>query len=164
MKTTEVKGKIFPGTLFLYQDDDGNYHWFRNDPMKIDKREMEEIPSIEDVIADWAGQGDIANPIMFRFATAKINRCSRYTMTLPDDIRNGKLNMHIQDMTGRVVEVTTTRNPDPSYPLNGIVFDRTGAMLAMRTYSTDGRCSDLDPDHNLIGVAGPAVFGQEEDN
>ncbi len=155
----EITGRLHPDTFFLSQDENGMYHCFRRDPMKVEDPEDEEITSIADLISDFAGPCDIANPVVFRFAAEKINRCTRFTITLPDEIRVGKVNQHIQDMTGRIVEILNSRNPDPEFPLNGVVFDRSGAMLTTRTYAADGSCSDRIGEHHLIGVVGPAVFG-----
>ena len=163
MESKKIKGRVYPEQLYLTCDKRGIYHWYRRDPMGIPNREEEELSSIEDLISDFYGRGDVANPVTIFINGVKIVRTEKFDILQMVNIRQGTVNRHIEDMEGSVVDILEVRNADPSYPLNGVVFDRRGNILETRTYSIDGLCKDGNEEHSLMAVNGKAVMETYEE-
>lgn len=160
--TTALKGKVYPKQLFLTRDKNGGYHWYDKDPMRIPNREDEELMSIEEIITNFVGTGDVTNPVGVYINCCKIVRSEAFNISQPANIRQGIENKHFEDLEGSVVDVLAVRNSDPEYPLNGVVFDRRGNVVENRTYNLAGFCKDGNEDHSLIAINGEAVFDSDE--
>lgn len=157
-----IQATTYPQNLFLAQDEDGRFHWYRKDPMKSDDLSKEEV-SLEEALMAHYGYGTNINPIIVQIRGAKIDRATPFSLTFLEDFRLGRTEDHIEDIEGHVIEILSTRNSDGQYPLNGVVLSRNGEMIKQRTYSSTGECSDGVENHRLITVNGPAVFNNSKE-
>lgn len=152
-----MKGTVLPKDYFLVRTRDGEYHWYSEDPLKSDNREEAEV-SIEDVITQAVGWGDVDNPVMVHLNCAKIDRSVPFNIGLLAGVRKGSEDKHFEDMSGRVIDVLEAQNPDREFPLTGVVLGSAGEFIDARQYSFKGLCKDGDEAHRLIAVVGPARF------
>ena len=152
-----IEATPYPQNLFLCEDSNGRVHCYRNDPMKTDNPKSQEINLYDELLA-FFGHGDQINPVIFQIRGAKIDRATPFSLSVLESFRLGVAEDHLEDLDGHVVEIIMARNNDSGYPLNAVVIDKDGCMLCQRTYSSTGECSDGDPQHRLVMIAGPAVY------
>lgn len=152
-----MKGTVLPKDYFLVRGRDGEYHWYSEDPLKAADRDSVEV-SIEDVITQAVGWGDVDNPVMVHLNCAKIDRSVPFHVGLLAGIRKGSEDKHFEDMSGHVIDVLEAQNPDKEFPLTGVVLGSAGEFIEARQYSFKGLCKDGEESHRLIAIVGPARF------
>ncbi len=154
----QAQGTVLPNDYFLTRDKNGNYHWFKKDPLRCKDKDNE--IRIEDEIGEVVGRGDIGNPVLVRLNCAKINRSISFNIGLLSSIRRGREAKHFEDMDGNVIDVLEVQNSDNKYPLTGAVFNSQGDVIQVRKYSFEGVCSDGVEAHHLMAINGAANFDQ----
>lgn len=154
-----MRGKVLPNDYFLTRDKNGNFHWYMSDPLRSRDIETLEV-KIEDVISDFVGFGDIANPVMVHLNCAKIDRSEKFNVGLLAGVRSGKENKHFEDYNGDFIDIAEIRNSSAEFPLTGIVYNESGDFVEARRYSFKGECSDGIEEHTLIALSGLAKMDQ----
>lgn len=152
-----IKGTTISGQFYLVQNPDLSYSWFDRDPMKCPASERVPI-NIGDTLKDFfSGDSpvDITNPIIVRVKGAQLNRCEKFSISAPAAIRARKVDKHIEDLEGSLIEVLEVRGLDPAFPINAVIYNSDGAIVGYRTYSLKGFCSDEIEDHRIVVVDGP---------
>ena len=148
-----MKGKTYPGALFLVRGKDGKGHFFTGDPAKPENRGSSEVDVAEELFRFY-GDADIAAPLKLRVAGLISERGDRFDIAAPGRIRSGETAKHFEDIEGNIVEVLEMSSPDSRFPVNGVVVDRKGKLIAQRLYDGEGVCNDGDECHRLIVVDG----------
>ena len=149
----KIEHRDYPSQLFLAAAEDGKLHWYNQDPLKAENKEACEV-DLTVALNKYFGGGDVVNPIHIAISGTKVNRADAFRISQPEDIRTGKYQAHFEDAAGRLVEILHFGGPDEYYPLNGVVFSRSGERLEMTTYNPMGECSDGNPQHTLLCFAG----------
>ena len=152
----EPSAKGYPVDVYLIADKDGVAHWYHDDPMNVMNRKNGEMDLGQEIFEFMDGTADIVNPILVRFMAYRMRRGDAFDITVPDAIRQNKVDAHIQDLEGNVVEITSRFSNDEIYLLNGIIYDENGKIKETRTYAADGHCSDGVEAHRIITMKGRA--------
>lgn len=148
-----VEGKIFPGELFLVRGRDGKGHCYSQDPMKVKDRESVEV-DLAEALFNFYGESDPVNPMVLHVSGVVFNRGEAFNISMPAKVRSGSYDGHFEDMEGNIVEVLPMRGSDPLFPVNGIVLNKEGVLVAQRHFNGTGQCEDGDEYHRLIVVNG----------
>lgn len=149
----------YSAPVYLTMDSSDNYRWYPVDPLRAIKEGIEPFDSLEELIVDFLkDNANNVNPIIVKFAAAKIIRAENFTIDIPARIVKGEIkDREIRDYEGTPVELLFRRGDDPRFPVNGVVYDDKGNIISTRTYSLKGECSDGVYEHTL------AIWEKEQD-
>lgn len=150
----QLKGVTYPDDMYLVKDEDNKVKWFRKDPMKHPGRDNPEVNLIDEIF-EYFGDGDILNPLRIRIQGIHIQRGEPFDISLPGLIRKGKVDRHIEDLEGNHIDILASIvQKATDFPINGVLLSRDGEIIATRTYSLQGDCSDGVRSHRLVAVQG----------
>lgn len=134
--------------LYLVRDEKGNAHWYTHDPLLPANRSSE--VKIEHVISDLVGSGSLLNPVCVYLSCSLLFRGEPFTVANYGAIKNSAYPRTVMDLEGHRVNILEELNDDGAYPFNGVVLNEKGTMIANRTYSLRGECSDGQESHQLV--------------
>lgn len=153
MAENKINGKIYPHDLYVARDREGNIKCYSSDPMRTADREGAVIDLLK-LIDEEVGGTNVANPACVRLNIAHLDRTEDFYISQPESIRMGKLDAHFEDLEGHVIEILMQGSGDIDYPLNGVLLDRDGNFVGNGKFNFHGECSDGNPDHTVVLVAG----------
>lgn len=154
-QTEESKKIIFlEEDIYMVCDEDENPHYYHRDPLKKLNRERAELDFANMIYEKMERTPSITNPFMLRIAIFPVERGSHFDPSVPDKIRRGVIDAHLEDLDGNIVEITSKASKDEAYPLNGVIYDDAGKIAETRMYAPDGQCIDGVESHRLFTVKG----------
>lgn len=152
---SEAKLNPFTKLLFLSADEEGRYSWTDRDPLTVGDIKAAEI-NLEDELFSCFGEGSVHNPIIISIKGVMIKRSEPFDVGAPGRIWNGE-NIHIEDVTGSLIEVLSVKNEIDGFPFNAVVLHpETKEIIETRVYSSNGKCSDGNAKHDLVVVRNTA--------
>lgn len=153
-KDSSIIKKGYPKDIYLVADEKNEGLFFMEDPIKKENRQKHGFDFARLVFDFMDGPSDIVNPYKIRFMVYKVNRGDAFDGAIPEKIRRGEIDAHIEDHNGDIIEITGRLNNDKEFPMNAVVYDGDGSIIETRKYSADGYCSDEDPSHRLVVMQG----------
>lgn len=136
--------------LYLVRDENGQPHWYTHDP--LNPANLSSEVKIEHVITDLVGSGSRLNPVCVYLSCTLFNRGELFNTANYSAIKSNVGLRSVRDLEGHRVNILEDMNDDGEYPFNGMVLDANGTMIANRTYSLFGECSDGEEGHSLVIV------------
>lgn len=153
----------YPEDIYLIADEQGNGQFYHNDPIKKENRKNGQFDLAQEIFEFMDGPSDIINPIKIRFMVYRIHRGDSFDGSIPERIRRGELDAHIEDQEGNIIEITGRLSNNKDFPLNAVVYDEDGVIKETRKYSANGECSDGNKNHRVVVMKGALNWNDPEE-
>lgn len=144
----KLEPTVTKSPLYLVRDENGESHWYSRDPLK--EANLSSEVKIENVVADLVGSGSRLNPVCVYLSCFNVMRAEPFLPSTFGAMKTSDLPRTVMDLEGCRVSILEEMNDDGHYPFNGVVLDAEGRMIASRTYSLYGECSDGESAHQLV--------------
>lgn len=136
--------------FYVIADARGNAEFYEKDPIKPENRNSQFNLSRR-IFEIMDGPSDIVNPIKMRILLYPVRRGAKFDFNQLRYVREHP-EIEVGDLSGNSVELTNRWDTNGAFPYIGIVRDENGQVIGERHYSTNGQCSDGNPDHGLIFI------------
>lgn len=149
MSKNPIKMNVIKKKICMTQDEKtGEYHFFSGDPLDKNSQEVQ----IGDVVKGFTEVGGSAdNPIVLVLTVGICQRHEPFNFERAREIAadvDGE--WEVRDRNGEHVDILPRMANDQNYPINAVVYNADGSVLANRRYALDGACSTRDERQRLV--------------
>lgn len=146
--------KSMGADIYVIADAKGEAEFYENDPLRPENRNSQ-FNFGRRIFEIMDGQSDIVNPIKMRVLLYQCRRGAKFDFNQMNKVCGENSDIQVGDKQGNIVEITKRWSTNGAFPYNGVIYNENGEIIEHRLYSTNGDCSDGDPDHALIFLKAP---------
>lgn len=143
--------KSMGSDIYVVANAKGDAEFYESDPLKAENRKSQ-FDFGRRIFEIMDGPSDFINPIKVRVLLYQCRRGAKFDFNQINKVCGEGSDVQIGDKEGNIVEITKRWSTKGDFPYNGVIYNEDGVIIDHRLYSTNGECSDGDPNHSLIFV------------